>query len=241
MLLIDIGNSRIKYTFVTRQGFIVNKELAHSALTKDWMSDTWGLVENIYIASVAHKKLVQLITDWATHKGINSFVVKSEASYKGLVNAYDEPQKLGVDRWLAMLGGKIRYPHQNLLIIDTGTATTVDFVSSDGVHQGGWIFPGLNILVNSVIDNTVNVSARMINPLLAFGHNTEECLNFSALSGTIGLIEKAIILATEKYKLDQIIVLGGNAELIVKNTTYEMIIAKDLIFHGLLEYSKESQ
>ena len=61
---------------------------------------------------------------------------------------------LGVDRWLAILAAAFKlYPQKNVLIIDAGTATTVDLLAKSGVHQGGWILPGITIpCLNSVLN-----------------------------------------------------------------------------------------
>lgn len=241
MLLLDIGNSRIKYTVATNQHFTSYEAITHKQLTELWMDQHWGTNKIIYISSVAHEALVEVITHWADLKAIKSVVIKSENSYAGLTNAYLEPESLGVDRWLAMLGAKVLFPSQNLLIIDAGTATTVDLIRKDGAHQGGWIFPGLNMLVNSVVNNTAHVKGSTINPALAFGRNTCECLNFSAIAGTIALIEKSIEITKNSTGLDQVLLLGGNSDVIAQYLRDKISIRSDLIFHGLHEYSKDTR
>lgn len=239
MLLVDIGNTCIKYTYVKENLFTSHDSITHQELNESWMNKCWGKPDAIYVASVAHPELITSIKRWADSIKIPCFVINSEARFAGVSNAYDKPESLGVDRWLALLGAKKCFPSENIMVVDVGTATTIDMLTADGIHQGGWIFPGLDLLVNSVVDNTIQVEGKAIGSALAFGKNTSECLSFSAIAGTIGLIEKAIMLVNENKAAYRIVMLGGNAEIIAQNMQVEIAIEKDLIFHGLLEYSKE--
>ena len=238
MLLVDIGNTRIKYMRANKEGLHGLEAIKHSLLTYQWMDEHWADIEVIYIASVAHENLTVLIKAWVALKNIACNVIKSEKHYAGLTNAYLNPENLGVDRWLAMQGAKKCFPMENLLVIDLGTATTVDFLTAEGMHRGGWIFPGLHMLVNRVVDNTANVNKAMTLPEFEFGQNTSECLHYSAIAGTVGLIEKAIEKASELASLDQIILLGGNAEVIAQYLPDNISIQDELIFHGLHVYSQ---
>ncbi len=72
----------------------------------------------------------------------------------GITNGYNDPSKLGIDRWLAILGAATQFKGQNLCVFNCGTAITMDIVTANGEHQGGLIFPGVQLL-HRAVTNTV--------------------------------------------------------------------------------------
>ena len=71
--------------------------------------------------------------------------------------AYAEFQNLGIDRWLTVVASFHLFPNQACVIVDSGTATKVDVLDASGQHQGGWILPGLDMMIDSLVANTQKV------------------------------------------------------------------------------------
>ena len=170
--------------------------------------------------------------------------VHSEQQKNALTSAYQEPTTLGIDRWLALLGATRLYPNQNVLIIDAGTATTVDFVDNLGQHQGGWILAGIQALFDSILANSTLVFAKeKAQASVSFGKNTSDNVNNACWAATLGLIKQAISQAQQLGELEQIIFTGGNGSALADLLTSEDndLITKNrvinnLIFYGLQEY-----
>src|SRR5699024_1843795 len=95
----------------------------------------------------------------------------------GFKNSYEASDALGVDRWLAIVEAWSR--HGNAIVIDCGSALTVDVAAKEGVHLGGYIVPGLHLLVRSLWEGTsqVKVSLSDIQDNAKLGSSTQEAVN----------------------------------------------------------------
>jgi len=150
-VMLDIGNTRTKY-LLKQNGLIQTiQTIDNKKLTTAWFNDNWQSAEHILIANVNQPTITHELEQWANKKAITINVVESESERFGVTNCYDQPKTLGIDRWLSLIGAACDYPNRNVLIIDSGTATTIDFITSGGKHQGGWILPGIVTLFESII------------------------------------------------------------------------------------------
>lgn len=238
IVLIDIGNTRTKYCIVrdgegTSQQAISNNSFCHEFLDVNFTDAT-----RIVVASVSHQQLPDEISAWCNINKITYQQVISEAKKNNVISAYQVPSQLGVDRWLALVGAAEIFPNKNILIIDAGTATTVDLLASNGQHQGGWIIAGIETLISSVSTETVQVQANdKEQASLAFGVNTSENVHNAAWAATIGAVELAILKAQDQgVTIDEVIFTGGNGALLSTLTSYQSTIIEELVFTGLQAY-----
>lgn len=147
---IDAGNSRIKWRAMS-DGNRVDRGIVDS--TEELLAEFAGLSRlgfepgatpfRVRVASVRSEEWLsgfsaRLREEWS----VPVEVARSSARAAGVVNAYREPDTLGVDRWLAMLAARARSTGL-CVVIDCGTAITLDIVEADGRHRGGYIVPGL--------------------------------------------------------------------------------------------------
>ena len=241
MLLVDIGNSRTKYTRVTGIGLsdtmtVNNQEFRISSILNDIKSAT-----QVNVATVSDDRILNLLKDACKQCNTTLKEIKSEHQNGNVFSGYDVPETLGVDRWLALIGAEKLYPKKNLLIIDSGTATTVDLIDKQGKHIGGWIMPGIETIFSSVIKSTSKVKASHISkPSLLFGSNTNANVNSACWAMTVGAINEAIYQAEHmSYKLDNIILTGGNAENINQLIKVNCIVEEQLLFHGMKTYKNK--
>lgn len=237
--LVDIGNSRTKFIFESNgslsEVFVVDNVI----LSSKWYAQQWRAVTHIYLACVSNKTLADEICNWSKKTNIQCDIILSERERFGVKSAYEHEQSLGVDRWLALIGGVKLYPNKNLVIIDAGTATTIDVVDAFGVHQGGWILPGIELMKESLLTGTSNVIAQPQElTSLAFGKNTTDCVNNAAWAATAGGISVAINQACTLLKsVEQVILTGGNGALLQPLLSSSSVVHNDLIFHGLQRYN----
>ena len=238
-LLVDIGNTRTKYIYHDKNKESLVKVIDNSCLTDRWISDNFKGVTKCLLSNVKHKALTEMFDVWSKRNKTRLIVVTSEQQKFGVTTNYDVPEALGVDRWLALIGANSLFPDENVLIIDSGTATTVDVLKSGGLHLGGWILPGISVMTDSIVNATSNVKAQYNKVTsLSFGSNTADAVNNASLAATLGLIEQAISLCdSSRIKLERIIITGGAAESIIDASLHGAIHVPNLVFEGLKKFS----
>ena len=241
-ILVDIGNSRTKYcsveesntTAFTKITAIDNKLLSEDIFNKHFIN-----TNKIIVANVASDLLTTKLESWCKNNNLVYIEVKSEKKRGNVISAYEQPEQFGIDRWLTLLGAAQLYPDKHVLIIDSGTATTIDLLASSGKHLGGWILPGISTLFNSIHSETVNVNAAVTNVTsLMLGTNTTSNVNNACWAATVGLIEQAIHQSQlQVTRLDEIIITGGNGKVLQQLSSTQMRLIDKLIFYGLNSYN----
>jgi type III pantothenate kinase len=247
IFLIDVGNSRTKYVQFNDKTLSTVTQLNNDEFTADYFSHYFSKAQQVVMANVGHVALSGRLANWCQEQGICFTEVESEQQKNTLISAYQQPATLGVDRWLALLGAINLYPQKTLLIIDAGTATTVDLLASNGQHQGGWILSGIKALFDTIIYNSTLVHAnKSATPNVTFGKNTTDNVNNACWAATLGMIEQAIKQAQQLGDIEHIIFTGGNGQalkhLLLANNKhsngleYEVEYSEKLIFLGLTSY-----
>jgi type III pantothenate kinase len=252
-LLIDIGNTRFKYSLCSSPTSIHLKEIdsvfsgiknyTNEYLTSTWLGTNFKQVNEVVFANVSDDRYTRLITSWAKQKGISVTLVTTSKEYYGVINSYDNFQQLGVDRWLGLIGAKHLYKDKTCLIIDSGTATTFDLLGACGKHYGGWILPGIDMMASSVVNSTAQVSGSLTDIAeLDFGCNTSQNLTHASWAGTIGAVHQALIVVKRKnIELDFIVFTGGNGMKLLEHSGFlkehcELTFSDKLLFAGMAQY-----
>jgi type III pantothenate kinase len=239
--LFDIGNTRTKYCFVEHGHKSQSKAVSNKRLSNDFLTEQFSGTTKLLVASVSHTKLTDTINNWCQQNKVVYQRVVSEAKKNHVISAYQEPRKLGVDRWLALIGASEVLPDKNILIIDAGTATTFDLLAANGQHQGGWILAGVNMLITSVLTNTIQVQAnKNEQQSIAFGSNTSENVHNAAWATTVGAVNMAIYQSEHLgITIDEIILTGGNSYLLSSLIDQKNVVIEDLVFMGLQTYNED--
>ncbi|HEY0922587.1 type III pantothenate kinase [Rheinheimera pacifica] len=226
-LLLDIGNTREKAALVKNGKVTALPQLAADNLAK-------LPIKAVYFACVASQERVVAIKQQLGLEHLPWRQVHSEAQAYGVRSSYQQPQTLGVDRWLAMLGAQLLFPAQNVLIVDAGTAVTLDWLALDGQHGGGWIIPGLKMQQQAVVKNTAKVfNAEMFNGRLEPGIDTVAGLQNGCLAAILG----AIMLAWQQTSSDKLLLTGGDSKFLKSYLSdLPVVVEPLLIFHGLARY-----
>src|SRR5262249_21414546 len=142
-LLIDIGNSRLKWATVVSNRIAVRGAVAHATTNiGEVLAHEWAAlppVRQIYVASVAPLAFDTEIEIVARSRfGIDAEFRRSPAEALGIRSAYAEPLRLGIDRFLGLAAIHATAPRAQVLV-GVGTAMTLDAIDADGAHLGGWI------------------------------------------------------------------------------------------------------
>jgi type III pantothenate kinase len=234
-LLIDIGNSRLKWA-VEREGVITPGESLDYRQPKfsSVLQSKWAAFEFpkcIAIASVATQQALSELFDsiQSLWPGSAPLLTQSTSEALGVKNAYLQPEKLGVDRWLAMIAAHKEYSG-NLCVVDCGTAITVDAINSDGKHLGGLISPGLTVMRQSLSVSTARLEFDSQTPCLNMASETGAAIANGTLMAAVGLIESTVFRLDGDFRL---ILTGGNADMIAPALRVKFIVDSMLVFKGL--------
>jgi type III pantothenate kinase len=234
-LLIDIGNTRLKWAITNELKIesgapINNVELSREALIQAWHTFMFP-PERLAIACVGPFQLLELVLSVAKELWPSIVIVRpqSEPQSTGVSNAYREPEKLGIDRWLTMTAAFSVY-QKALCIVGCGTAITLDIIDSSGNHLGGLICPGLRLMRDALATRTENLEP--INGFHPFGlaNHTNAAIFNGTLAAACGLIEHVLKNQTEDFEL---LLTGGDAALVAAQLGRPVIIEPDLVLHGL--------
>lgn len=250
ILLVDIGNSRVKWALsdgvaFTAQGAAPHKDIPATELfTAAW--ETLSAPQRVLVANVAGKIMATALRAWvkATWSLEVEFLVPRRRAC-GVTNAYVEAQRLGADRWAALIGAHARVPG-NVCVIDCGSALTIDALDANGRHLGGLIIPGLAMMHDALIRNTGGISEQSVaqgdSNVSVLARDTQGAVNGGALYTLIAVIDRvtADLAADLQAPLTRVI-CGGDAErllaLLAENYRYE----PDLVLHGLAVIAESSK
>jgi len=238
VLLVDVGNTRLKWAS-SINGKIIGKNLFvwRPGTLKESLGSQWydlDQPEAVLISNVAGGAVRDTLSAWCEKNWkVEPIFATVEDVCCGVKNSYPEPEKLGVDRWLAMIAAW-NSCKKNVCVIDCGSAVTIDVVNANGQHEGGMISPGLGLSGRALTDNThaLTVEERKSFPLLA--NNTEDAINSGCYHQLIGSIHHVLQKIGEQFSSDmEYMITGGDAELVMIALDINMSHEPDLVLNGL--------
>lgn len=232
-LQLDVGNSGAKWRLVNRENILARGEYsaADDASRQSLLASTESL-DHIWVASVASsaqdKALAGLLRE---HWGVDPWFARTEAHSGDLTNSYEDPARMGVDRWLAMLGARQRVSDR-LCVIDAGSALTIDLVSASGVHEGGYIIPGAGLMERALLLDTDRVRFdEAADYTLSPGTDTASAVRHGIALAQVGAITAALAEAGEDPPT--LLFSGGGGEHLMGLLQLGGEWAPDLVFEGL--------
>lgn len=239
-LLIDIGNSRIKWCHLTEQGRSSMSASDYQVKTISKALEDIGqgipVPQAIVIVSVLAPALEQQINHWFSDRyGIEAVFVKSAEQAWGVRNGYTDASQLGNDRWVAMVAAYDQVKGA-VGVVDCGTAVTIDLIDKQGEHHGGWILPGLTLFSEILKEKTAIPGFQAIMPYsLEPGKNTAVGVAAGSLLSLVGAIAQVhqYISLQPQFSNIRWIMTGGDANKVVKELSFEIEIVDELIMNGL--------
>lgn len=155
---IDIGNTFLKWRLVSgprvlQKGSVLTQEFGPEV----FQSMAEVAIEKVRVGSVASaERDERLVKACQCLWQLEPVFAKTTMQCAGVVNSYQDPSKMGVDRWLAMIAA-YKAVNKAVVVVDCGSAITVDYLTAEGKHQGGYIIPGLRLMRESLLQNTAHV------------------------------------------------------------------------------------
>jgi len=238
MILLDCGNSsakaqdradgRLAASFVTRYSGDWGARLAA------WLRDRPA--DHCLLASVLDAGRRQILDDvLGARFGDAVSRCRSEAECCGVINGYDEPGRLGVDRWLALLGAAALVDG-DCLVIDAGSAITLDLLRGDGHHLGGAILPGINTSKQRFrqIFAHIDFDDPRIAANDAPGSSTEAAIQIDYPLDSIRRLQELVTGWLPRLEPGaQILLTGGDAARVQRELEQQSRIVPDLVFLGM--------
>jgi type III pantothenate kinase len=238
-LLIDAGNTRIKWQLITEEYKSEKKSDSGSLQDLSEFIKTLNAHEiDTLVAAVNQTEELKKLLDQSRFRSV--VAASSQASQLGVCNSYVHPERMGVDRWLAMIAAfkqrKASDQNKGVIVVDAGSALTIDIVSVNGNHQGGYIVPGLLMAQQTLFANTervmqydedsVNKSGR--DQYKKLGNNTIQCVEYGVINQMIALVKQV----NKEYLDYEIFFTGGDGELLA-GYLGTGTVDKDLVLKGL--------
>ena len=241
ILELDAGNTRIKWRLVggdqivTGGAFAADKPgNAVQALVEELDRQQTGALERIRVSSVRGADFSTAFGAMARETwNMEAEFAKVSARAAGVTNAYEDIGAMGVDRWMALLAAYNR-AEGGCCVIDYGSAITFDWVNSSGVHQGGYIVPGVSLMQQSLASKTRALDIHLPEPFrLEPGKSTGEAIGngmFTMVCGFATLCHQQVARAGDDARW---FLTGGDAVMLGEVLPWEHEVVSDLVLDGL--------
>jgi type III pantothenate kinase len=221
-LLLDAGNSRLKWAWVRRGRLQRGGAVAYTP-RRQFDSRLRRLLlqascaGRVLVCSVAGADIDRCIRRAARAAQLPApQFARSVRRAAGVTNAYVEPWRLGVDRWVAMIGARQLFPGEALCLVSVGTALTLDLLAASGRHRGGAIVPGPALMVQTLLERTAGIRRRARGGAgvgrRLYARDTRAAIEAGARHACVGVVERA--LAEGERRLGQrpgLVLSGGGA------------------------------
>lgn len=235
-LVIDIGNTFIKIGLFEKDKLHIHASFSH----QDFEHEMLHLKKNYNINQVILSSVGKL-TEEQKQKVFSLFDchVLTQQSQLPFINKYQTPHTLGVDRIALAASAVGRFPNTNVLVIDSGTCITYDFVNESNEYLGGAIAPGIQSRYKSLHDYTANL------PLLEkeipenyIGNNTNSSIHSGVVNGIAREIDGIINQYSDDYEKLTVVLTGGDAEFLAKQLKNSIFVRPFFLLEGLYIISK---
>lgn len=242
-LLFDIGNTRVKWGVWEKDRLARTGTISHAKLHEAGFSSlTTRLprkVDAVVASNVAgHTFATRLAGVIGIHCNRDIHFAHAEKAAFDVTNSYRTPRRIGVDRWVALIGARGEF-RSAVCVVDSGTAVTIDALDRDGRHLGGLIIPGLALMATALHANTgeiplVKTTRRSAaSGMEAFARSTDGAVQNGALTAVCGAIERAVGNLRRSGLRPKIVLTGGDASRILAELDGKVLHRPHLVLQGL--------
>jgi type III pantothenate kinase len=239
MLLLDIGNSRCKWAVVEDGVWLRNGVFDNAQM--DSLSVRVGSIpahSRILVSNVAGKAIGEAVREAAHIWQCEPTFIRSAAECCGVRNGYRVPEQLGSDRWLALIAARQRVPGA-CLVVNCGTATTIDALSAQGEFLGGLILPGVSLMTSSLGERTAQLKDQH-GPLMDFPVDTSAAMWSGAMRSTQGAILHQFSLLQRREGGVRCLVSGGASGKVMAGLAVPCEQDEHLVLRGLQILGEEA-
>lgn len=234
VLAVDAGNTRIKWGFHDGHAWLEKGWLATADAVR--LGESWrslAVPERIVVSNVAGPEVASQVEKACGHRPAEIQWIVAVERQCGVQNCYENPAQLGSDRWAALIAGRAMAP-EGCVVVNAGTAMTVDALTADGRFVGGMIVPGLAAMRRALAESTaaVNVEGGVLKD---FPGNTADAVYTGAVSAMAGAVERmAEALGREQGREPVCLLSGGDAGVLQPLLSRKVVMVDNLVLEGLI-------
>jgi type III pantothenate kinase len=247
-LLIDVGNTFLKWGLFRAGpdgGARANRVESGHALHDEIMALPAQFAKlptpaKIVISNVAGTRIrsstIRVLEVWPDAP--TPFWLVPQATQCGVTNSYRNPAQLGSDRWAALIGARYLLGARPAMVVVCGTATTIDFLSADGVFKGGMIMPGLGLMLRSLHEGTAALPDQD-GDFSPYPTQTVDAIASGCQHAQAGTIER--LFAMELRSTPDVVCLlsGGAAGTVAPRLFLPFQLHDNLVLEGLYRVSHD--
>lgn len=232
--LFDLGNSRLKFASLAPDGRVGAVE-ARAHDDGDWCADlpSGGTA---WVCAVASPVLSLELLQALARRFRRVSIARTHASFAGVRVAYAQPGRLGVDRFLAMLGARAIGPGPWLLV-GVGTALTLDLLAADGTHAGGRIAPSPAVMRAALHARASHLPVEG-GRYVEFAADTQDALASGCEGAALGLVERSLAQARGLPGGDPTPLLHGGGAAALASHLPGVRVESALVLHGLARWAR---
>jgi type III pantothenate kinase len=242
LLLVDIGNTRIKWARLDGQRPGRSSAAVHSG----WSAATYARrllrpargLNGMIVSSVAGARVNRTLAAAARQAGIATWFLSVPRRAGGVTVGYVEPWRLGVDRFAALVGAHALFAGVPLCVVGVGTAMTIDLLDGAGRHRGGVIVPAPGLMVATLLSETHGIRRRAQGGAVTtrglFGRSTRDGIELGARYAAAALIDRAVEEGSSRLAREPLVLLtGGGASVVRSLLRSRSVGVPDLVLKGL--------
>lgn len=243
-LLLDMGNTRIKWALqLQAQGWLSRGALGWHDDVATRLELAWAglpVPDMVVAASVVDGQREALVTELSERLFARTPLwLRTPASACGVVNAYAEPRRLGVDRFLAMVAAFSAH-HAPCVLVGVGTALTLDALAADGRHLGGLIAPGPQLMQQSLRTGTAQVRPEHPGDIVDWANNTADAVASGCWQAAAALVDRFVARVTPSLGAVPAVILGGgDAERLMPLISHPAQLSQSGVLGGLAVWANE--
>ncbi|BBJ00292.1 type III pantothenate kinase [Ferrigenium kumadai] len=236
-LLLDAGNTRIKWALVSGDEWLRRGDspTERAEELSQQLADV-GEVRQIWVSNVAGETVARHIRELRVGQHGEPHFIVARTMQCGVRNGYDDPAQLGSDRWAALIAAW-HLAGRGCLVVNSGTATTVDALSATGEFLGGLILPGMVLMQRSLSASTARIRLAQ-GSYAAFPKNTADALFSGAIQASCGAIGRQHALLDDAGA--PVVLGGGAAEILREHLNLPLLVVDNLVLQGILLIAQEA-
>lgn len=230
-LLVDLGNSRLKWVQCGSKSWQPGEPCTSGSIPPAWL--TLARPEGAWLVSVAHADVANALCEWmqrAWNLNVERVIVRREAF--GVRVLYEVPETLGADRFAALIGARHR-AQAACVVVDCGTAVTVDALAENGEYLGGAILPGLAMMRGALTERTGLIRSTGGRADDVCARTTQDGVAAGTLVGLAGAIDALVARQKDRLGPADVILTGGDAALLRPLLEMDIIEIPDLVLRGV--------
>lgn len=236
ILVIDAGNSRVKWGWHDggKWTSVATVSLIEFAASSDHInpfSATHSDPARIIISNVAGDGARELLVNWTSIFDAEPLWLRAESERCGVRNSYERPESLGPDRWAALIAARAIHAGA-CLVVNAGTATTVDMLSAEGVFLGGGILPGVELMRFVLHEHTGRLPVQQ-GRLRDMPRNTLDAIETGSRHAQAGAVERMYRVFCDTANAPLCIVAGGAGHSLVEQLSMPRRYVDNLVLDGL--------